>query len=172
MIHPTLLQYSERHKEHGFTLIEVLVVVFIVALASTVIIFSLPASDKRTIVQADRLLRELNFASRESVASGLPTALFFTEDGYAFRLYREREWSENIRSTTLRSDKRSSKTRLGLLLEDEIVTNEELPTRPIVTFYPIGDATPALLVLEGDGPTRYLQVKDNAKIELSDRVLP
>lgn len=167
-----LLSQSRRSKEQGFTLIEVLVVVFIVAMASTVIIISLPSSEKQTVVHADRLLRELNLASRESIASGHPTALFFTDNGYAFKHFREREWSQDIRSTEIRSDDKSSQTRLGLYLEDEISTVEDLLSQPVVTFYPIGDATPASLIIEGEGPTLFVNVMENATIDISDRVSP
>lgn len=170
MSQQVLFSHSERYKEHGFTLIEVLVVVFIVAMASTVIIISLPNSEKKTVVHAENLLRELTLASRESIASGHPTALFFTDDGYAFRHFREREWSKNLRSTKVRSDDRFSQTRLGLYLEDGISTVEDLESQPVVTFYPIGDATPASLIIEGEGPTLYVNVMENAKIEILDRI--
>lgn len=163
------LRYIRRTQEQGFTLIEVLVVVFIVALASTVIIVSLPSSEKQTTVQAEKLLRELNFASRESIASGFPTALFLTEDGYAFKHFREQEWSPDIRSTKL-SNNRFTPTRLALYLEDGPITVEQLDSKPVITFYPIGDATPASLIVEGEGPTLYVNVMDNAKIKISDQV--
>lgn len=166
-----IIKASWRSKEKGFTLLEVLIVVFIISLASTVIIVALPSSEKQTIKHADKLVRELNFANRESVASGVPTALFLTEDGYAFKHFREKEWSKSIRTTKIRNNTRQKHTRFGLILDDEVLTLEELDSRPILTFYPIGDATPASIVIEGEGPTLYVNVTDNANVEISDSVM-
>ena len=65
-------------RDAGFSLMEMLVVVFIIAIASTAVVLTLPEPTPDARKRADTLARELVQAGRESIISGEPIALTAT----------------------------------------------------------------------------------------------
>ena len=82
-----------RHAEAGFTMVEVLIVVFIIALMSAVVVMNLPAAKPEAVSRADALVRDLNRASHEAIVSGEPVALAVRGGAYRFERYRAGFWS-------------------------------------------------------------------------------
>jgi len=79
--------------EAGFTLVEIMIVVFIIALMSTLVVMNLPAGKPGAIRSADALYRDLNRAAREAIVSGEPVALAVEGSAYRFERYRAGHWS-------------------------------------------------------------------------------
>jgi len=73
------------HQQGGFTLLELMVVVAIVALATALATLALPANGSRALSRdADRLAALLEAARAQSRAAGVPVTWRLTANGFAF----------------------------------------------------------------------------------------
>lgn len=144
--------------EAGFSLTELLVVVFIIGLMSTLVLVSIPPAATPLERAADRLENSLSQAAREAIVSGEPIAWSHSATGGSrFEAYRQGEWTGlgNVRTAGPTSNIEIRVEHLGLTLaEDE--TDEEGGARRggrvdsfvrSVIFYPVGEATPARIHL-------------------------
>lgn len=164
--------------EAGFTLVEIMIVVFIIALMSTVVVMNLPSAQSGTATRADALQRDLNRAAREAIVSGEPVALAVRGGQYRFERYRAGYWSpaggvagpqaaaasglvldivaageprrKRVREATPR-------TRTG--------ASAALPDfeRKLV-FSPVGDATPVTILLTDGADRAGITVSANGEI--------
>ena len=80
--------YSES-KTKGFSLIELLIVVFIMGLLASIVVVGGLGSERNSLVKADaqRLALALKLVRRESLANNETWGLFVSESSYAFALY-------------------------------------------------------------------------------------
>jgi general secretion pathway protein H len=90
----------ERRPGHGFSLVEILVVIVIVAIVSSVALLSLGLldRDRELETQARRLVSLVDIAQDEAMMQGREFGIEFTIDGYRFVEYDPwtRQWSEVI----------------------------------------------------------------------------
>jgi general secretion pathway protein H len=71
--------------QHGFTLLELMVVIAIVALATVLVTLALPHDNNRALARdADRLAALLEAARAQSRAAGVPVTWRLTASGFAF----------------------------------------------------------------------------------------
>jgi len=74
------------NKQHGFTLMELMVVVAIIAIASAGVMFAIPDGSATALERdAQRLAALLDSARAQSRASGLAITWMPTDDGFAFQ---------------------------------------------------------------------------------------
>lgn len=80
-----------RRKMSGFTLLELLVVVFIIGVLSTLFTLSvgLTGSDQQLETETDRLIAVVQLASDEAVMQGRELGMRFYPDGYEFATFQE-----------------------------------------------------------------------------------
>jgi len=72
-------------RSRGFTLLELLIVVVIVALATTLVALSIPSNSGRALSRdAERLAALLEAARAQSRAAGVPVTWRLTANGFAF----------------------------------------------------------------------------------------
>lgn len=76
----------------GFTLLEVLAVLVITALASTVVLLTLPDTQRTLPDQADALATALSHARDEAILSLRMTEVVLSAGGYAFRRQARERW--------------------------------------------------------------------------------
>ncbi|MFN2259632.1 MAG: GspH/FimT family pseudopilin, partial [Parasphingopyxis sp.] len=76
----------------GFTLIELMVVFFIVGLTATVVMISLPDGSREVRGDADRFAQRVAAARDEAVLESQPIALWVSPSGYGFERRREGTW--------------------------------------------------------------------------------
>lgn len=76
----------------GFTLIELMVVIFIVGLTATVVMISLPDGSREVRSDADRFAQRIAAARDEAVLESQPIALWVSPSGYGFERRREGAW--------------------------------------------------------------------------------
>lgn len=80
-----------RRIQSGFSLLELLVVVFIIGVLSTMFTLSvgLTGSDRDLETETDRLIAVVNLAREEAVMQGREIGMRFYPDGYEFAIFQE-----------------------------------------------------------------------------------
>jgi len=138
-------------RDAGFTLIEVMMVLLIIGLMSTAVLLTVP--DKKPAAQdfTEKLVRDLNLASQNSLISGEPTGFGLTRDGYVIYAYEDEHWSQRlVKNWPENVSVRFEKDRRRL----------ELPRKPlpVIVFEPTGRSDDNLsfdLHSIGDGRIKY-----------------
>jgi len=155
----TSVQSTGPGKSDGFTLTEVIIVVFIIALMSSVVIMNLPEPRPGAVTQADGLVRDLKRASREAIVSGEPVALAVRGGQYRFERYRGGFWtpagvrnradlnSEPIVISVSRTDETRSRARART--DDRERNETPADFERSLVFSPVGDVTPAQIIVTG-----------------------
>lgn len=79
-------------RQNGFTLVEMLVVVFLIGLASAAVVMSLPGDAAKVRDQADRLAARIAAARDTAVLETRPMGLWLRPSGYGFEQRKEGTW--------------------------------------------------------------------------------
>ncbi|MGB5444780.1 MAG: type II secretion system minor pseudopilin GspH [Psychromonas sp.] len=85
------------NKQHGFTLLEVMLVVLLIGMASLTVVMTLPnnlTSENNVSWQAQRFATVLKFAEDEALISGNELALVIEKNSYQFAVYNyeKQQW--------------------------------------------------------------------------------
>jgi type II secretion system protein H len=80
-------------REGGFTLVEVLMVVFIVGLSAGLIVLTLPQRDSASLVEAKAFASNLKEVQDIAILSGQPTGIRLSERGYSVVAWRRDAWT-------------------------------------------------------------------------------
>ncbi|MBL9065312.1 MAG: GspH/FimT family pseudopilin [Sphingopyxis sp.] len=81
-----------RPRANGFTLVELMVVLAIMALAATAVVLTLPGEERSVRSEADRLAARLAAARDVAVIEGRSVAVNFAPSGYGFERRIGGEW--------------------------------------------------------------------------------
>lgn len=133
-----------RQRTAGFTLVELMVVLAIMALAATAVILTLPGSEGGARTEAGRLSARIAAARDLAVIERRPVALWLAPSGYGFdrridgewqpvpgRAFETRNWPDDIR----------------------LLAAGDRPTARLV-FDSIGTSSAPLTILLGSGDSR------------------
>ena len=146
-------------KETGFTLVEILCVLVVIGLMSSVVILSMPQPKSGLDKQAARLTGELNALVQDGLISGRVTAAGFSKDGYSLYAFEDSEWNERV------SREWGEDYRLGLSRASKRLDMPKT-TEPIIVFQPTGLSTPFEFTLS-DSETKYaLKTAGDGRIDL------
>ena len=78
--------------ENGFTLIELMVTLFIIGLVAGAVVLSLPGDSAALSEDADRFAARVAAARDEAVVSARPIAVWVAPSGYGFDARQDRAW--------------------------------------------------------------------------------
>lgn len=144
----------------GFTLVEILVVMFIVSVLVGLSTLAVRGRDVQALVDedAERLLQLLTLAQEESLFRFRTLGLWVYRSGYRFFEYRDDHWLGVADDRLLKARQTDApESVLRLYLEGRpVVLEVEEPEKegalvPQVVFFPDGAATPFELVIEAPG---------------------
>ncbi|MHA4838402.1 GspH/FimT family pseudopilin [Sphingopyxis sp. MSC1_008] len=99
-----------RRGQGGFTLVELMIVLAIMALAATAVVLTIPGEERTVRSEADRLAARLAAARDVAVIEGRSVAVNFAPSGYGFerrisgewqplpgRAFEQRNWPADVR---------------------------------------------------------------------------
>lgn len=143
--------------EAGFTLVEVLTVLFIIGLMTSAVFLTRPSSKAPETVFAERLVKEMNGAAQMSLITGQPVAMNLSKTDYALSRFDGDGWrpeQTGVWPTRINFEREGRKVEL----KDEAV--------PLVVFEPTGGATVFSLHIQGDEQDYRLVSTGNGRVTL------
>jgi len=157
----------------GFTLVEMLVVLVIISLLSSVVVLTLPTGGGSLRDDARALAAQLKLASQESIIRGAATGVVISPEGYAFyrlqagkwtaftgeRVFQPRTWRKGVIADVARTANIAPRA-----------PGEEKAVLPSLVFDPTGVTAPfAVSLAEKD---ERFEIVTNAKGEVLVRDMP
>lgn len=142
-----------RRSDSGFTLVELLIVVFIIGLMSSVVVMSLPKGKIDSRTEADNLIVAIASLSREAIASGEAVSWTHIEGQNLFEKYHAGEWiALNASSRAVAKSQKTEELKVtvqleGLETQRKFVDDKRVKAEAPLVFFPTGEATPALIRL-------------------------
>ena len=79
-------------KRDGFTLVEMLVVMLLMALLATAVVFTAGSDEREVGADASRLASRIAAARETAITSGRPVALWVSRSGYGFDVRSAGKW--------------------------------------------------------------------------------
>lgn len=140
-------------REAGFTLLELLVVLFIIGLTVTfaTLSFSGRAMDDRLHNEARRLQEIMRLAGEDAVLQGLELGMHSDGEKYGFLVIAEEGWAPYQEDTPLREHKLPDGIHLEVTVEDfSLPVPEENELLPQIIFLSSGELTPFDLTLSAE----------------------
>ena len=164
-------------RAHGFTLIEILVVVAIIAVVSVGVILSvsLTGRDRELEKESDRFLALFNYAREQAELQTREYGVLFDDTGYEFLAYdnRRQQWRSVSDDDALSARKLPDGLDLKLTVEARPVVlkrpADAKDKTPQVTIFSNGDLTSFEAILERDGGMRSITVAEDDTGEVIER---
>ncbi|WP_169331861.1 GspH/FimT family pseudopilin [Robiginitomaculum antarcticum] len=148
-------------RQAGFTLVEVLTVLTIIALVTGAVVLTLPPKTPEALEQARDLRTDLNVAADDALLRGQPTALSVTQTGYQIYSYDALEWQ------SLKDAPWADGVSAQLRRDGEVMTLPDTPT-PLIIFEPVGQSESFELRLQSLSGTYVLRNSGNGRTVLGD----
>jgi general secretion pathway protein H len=166
--HSTVAVYTRRAapvpaaaRGRGFTLLEILVVVFIIGIVLSLATLAFRDDiDDRLQTEARRLAALLTLASQEAVLQGSELAVAFTPRGYRFQVLEEGQWTDAA-DAILRERQLAEDLTLFVEIEGETTQPAEKDAEkqpPRVYLLSSGEITPFTLTLKHTNSTATYQL--------------
>lgn len=138
---------------HGFTLIELMVVIAVIGIASAAVVLAMPDPRGRLMDEAARFATRTRAAHDAAIVEGRPVSLWVTRDGYGFDQWRAGRWTP-VRDKPLTVTRWNDGTRATGLTRERITFDPTgLADRPL-TVALVREGTRAEVAIAADGSVR------------------
>lgn len=84
--------FGRRSAEHGFTLIELMIVITIIGLASAAVVLAMPDPRGRLIDEAERFAARTRAAQDAAIIDARPMSMWVSDGGYGFDTHLRGAW--------------------------------------------------------------------------------
>jgi len=131
-------QHKPNYKSHGFTLVELVLVIVLLSILSVVAVprfFERSAFQDRAVY--DDIASTLRYAQKVAIASGCPSQFQFLDDSNDYRLMREQVCNDNT------FDQAVTNPVTNTPLSNNLNGTPFTTTANIITFFPIGSTSTA-----------------------------
>lgn len=158
-------QVTQRERIGGFTLIEVMVVVFIVGILLTFASLSVNSNENRQIeTEVERLTALMDLATQEAVLQSQEMALALTKKGYEFQFLDGDKW-QTLSDDVLKPHQFALPLIINAVIEGEEVavidpadeSKDKLPVK--VFLLSSGEVTPFDITIKREESSVIYQVK-------------
>ena len=123
---------NNRASERGMTIVEVLMVVFIIGLTAGIVTLTNPQRPTEEQAGAQAFARVLREAQDQAILSGQPIGLKLSERGYALLQWRRERWVPQGRAVTLPRQRE-------IVEEEDLLVDQQIPSNwPDLVFDPTG----------------------------------
>lgn len=143
----------------GLSLVEVIVSVFILALATSVIVMAAPEAPDPVDESADRLAQDIARARDAALISGKIMGIDLQKGGYQIVSLRESTWLPTAAPISL------SQVRIELLTDQGDDDDDEESDLPELHFDPTGIAKAARIRVWRNSSEVALEVLDNGSVQ-------
>jgi general secretion pathway protein H len=145
----------------GFTLVEALTTLFVIALVAGAAMLVLPGPERETRAFAERFAARLALASDESVIANRQVALVMNAQGYGFARLEDTGWRDISAGSPLAFRPWPRE------LEAHVENAETSAPAQAVRFDPAGGATPARILLATPGSSWRVEVDGQGRPHVS-----
>lgn len=147
-------------RQAGMSIIEVLMVVFIVGLTAGIVTLTIPQRPTTEQASAQAFAAVLRDAQDRAILSGQPTGIKLSEGGYAFVQWHREQWFPQGRPEVL-------PPRLNIVRRTE---QADAPDNwPDIIFDPTGIVEPAAFELRGRGARFDITLQETGEVRLVER---
>jgi type II secretion system protein H len=155
----------------GFTLIELVMSLFILGLVTAAVVWTLPTRGTAALEEANILAAKLGAAQEESIISGETIGVAFTEQSYAFYRYRRGVWiaeNDSARLSPRRIDEGVVLSPNGLAAprDDGPFDDGQTGASPTVFFSPVGVPPIFAVTLTGTSGRSEVRTNREGRIEV------
>lgn len=137
--------------DSGFSLVEMMVVLVIVGLMTSVVVLSLPSPASEQTSKLTELRNAFTAIARESVISGDVIGVRFSNTGYTVLTFEEGEWGIAPNGFTGVWDSRNLTSISVEGIETDLEQKEDAQIIPHIWFLPTGERTDFQISFKYDG---------------------
>ena len=163
----------------GFSLVELLIVIFIIGLLSSVAIMTLPEGRTPAVRTSDNIATILTRLSRESILLGEPVRWRHTQNGELYERYTLGSWTPMNSGGIYERWSPDSLVQMDIELLDyagkDSNENKSLNTKiagekynPAIVFLPTGEATAARILVSDSAHQIELKLESDGTLVRSD----
>ena len=149
-----------RANERGMTLVEVLMVVFIVGLTAGIVTLTIPQRPTQEQASAQAFAQVLRDAQDQAIMTGQPVGLRFSDTGYVLVQWQRERWLVRGRPEQL-------PPRLDIVPQKDLT--ERPDGWPDFVFDPTGIVEPATFELRGRGARIDISLNALGEVSLVER---
>lgn len=154
---------TNRASERGMTIVEVLMVVFIIGLTAGIVTLTIPQRPTEEQAGAQAFARVLREAQDQAIMSGQPIGLKLSESGYAVLQWRRDRWVPQGRAVAL-------PRQLEIVEQEELLVDQQVPANwPALVFDPTGIVEVAEFQLRGRGIRIDVAINETGEVTLVER---